>query len=49
MGSLLEWEELLEKENGHQSVILPGGIPWTDGLVSLSPWDLKLNTTELSD
>ena len=43
----LAWEDLLEKEMATHCSILAWKIPWTESLVSHSPWGLKeLDTTK---
>ena len=37
----LAWEDLLEKEMATHCSILAWKIPWTESLVSYSPWGLK--------
>ena len=47
LGSILGWEEPLEKGMATHSSILAWRIPWTEELAGYSPWGYKeLDTSE---
>ena len=45
LGSILSWEDPLEKEMATHSSILAWKIPWTEKLVGYSPWGHKESDT----
>ena len=40
-GSVLDWEDVLEKEMVTHYTVLACEIPWTEDLVGYSPWAAK--------
>ena len=48
LGSILSWEDPLEKEMATHSSILAWKIPWIEKLVGYSPWGHK-SRTQLSN